>query len=309
MKTFIRNIILMGVIVLLLLAAIEISLLYIPNTYSYKRDYVEAHINDIKCLLLGNSHIEEALDPKLMGDGVFNLAISGRPHIYDIELAKMYVPQMKNLKVLIIPFDYSMFYFGREKNNPDEIMKQPQFGNTYKCMYYKYMGIRVDEFWYWPESLNSKLDYLGRFTQSKQESIECDSLGYISLPLSNRTSDWENRFLPKIVDSSVAKNQEKYTLLYEQYKTLAELAKKQGCRLVLLRTPTYKTYISYLNPSVTKEMTDFVSALQKEFPFAEYNDYGQDERFVGDDFHDASHLTDVGAAKFSVIVKEEILEK
>ena len=46
---------------------IEVLLLYIPNEYSYKRDYMEQHINDIECLLLGNSHIVEALDPSCMG--------------------------------------------------------------------------------------------------------------------------------------------------------------------------------------------------------------------------------------------------
>lgn len=309
MKKFIQNILGLGIVILLIIALIEISLLYIPNTYSYKRNYIESHINDIQCLLLGNSHIEEALNPKLMGEGVFNLAISGRPHIYDIELAKRYVPQMNNLNVVIIPIDYSMFYFGREKDNPNEIMAQPKFGDTYKCMYTKYMGIHVDGFWYWPELLNSKLDYLSRFTQSKKESIECDSLGYIALPLSNRTSDWQYRFLPKIVDINMSKDQAKYNELYNQYKVLAEVTRNNGVRLVLLHTPTYITYQKYVKPSVEEELNDFVALLQKEFPFVEYYDYSLDNRFVDEDFHDASHLTDVGATKFSKIVKEEVLDK
>ena len=163
MKRFIHNITILGIILLLINIAIEFLLFLRPNEYSYKRAYVEEHINDIRCLLLGNSHIAYALKPNLLGNDVFNMATLGRNIVYDIDLAKRYVPQMKRLEFLIIPLEYNQFYFDRQKDNPNEMKKPLGREGTYKCMYYKYMGIRVDGFWYWSEILNSKLDYMKRF--------------------------------------------------------------------------------------------------------------------------------------------------
>ena len=291
--------------------AIEFLLFLRPNMYSYKRAYIEEHINDISCLLLGNSHIDQALAPNILGDSVFNMAIAGRGLVYDVELAKRYVPQMSQLKVLVMPLDYSRFYFGREKENPNEMREPLVYQDTYKCMNYKYMGIRVDGFWYWSEMLNSKLNYMKRFMKNDEKARRCDSLGYIKNEnsLLKRKKKWENWGLPKIVDTTIVANQEEQELLYTHYCTLAELAKNQGARLILLFTPNYKTYNEATNPAVLQEMVSFVDSLKQKYPNVEYYDYSKDKRFVDEDFFDASHLTDIGATKFSYIVRQEILDK
>lgn len=309
MKKFIHNITVFGIILLLINIAIELLLFLRPNTYSYKRMYVEEHINDIRCLLLGNSHIEEALNPSILGNGVFNMAISGRYLVYDMELAKKYIPLMSQINTVIMPLDYTEFYFGREKDNPEEKKDPDNLESTYKCMYYKYMGLRVDELWYWSEILNSKDNFMMRFLKSDEESRECDSLGYIRLKLSNRKKNWQKRVLPKIIDTTLPIDKDKQERLYTQYCTLAELADKRGARLILLFTPMYNTYNNSTSPIVIEEMNAFVSHLKQKYRNVEYYDYSKDERFVNDDFKDASHLTENGAVKFSKIVKEEILDK
>ena len=308
MKKFLINIISFAIIIIIIMFVIEVLLLYIPNEYSYKRDYMEQHINDIECLLLGNSHIVEALDPSCMGEDIFNLAISVRELIYDVELAKKYVPWMNNLKVLILPLDYFNFYFGREIDNPEDKMRPLGLEDTYKCMYYKYMGVRMGGFWCWSEFLNSKLDYLRRFTRSKEENIECDSLGYIPLKLSNRSPNWRFTHLPHPIDISKNIDKQQYEKLYLQYVTIAKLSKKSKIRIVLLGTPMYKTSQKYMSKVVDADIENFVHRLQKDFPNIEYYNYSYDPRFEDDDFHDASHLTEVGAIKFSKIIKKEVLE-
>lgn len=307
MKKFIHNITIIGIILLLINIAIEFLLFLRPNQYSYKRMYVEEHINDIRCLLLGNSHIANALKPNILGNGVFNMAISGRNIVYDIELAKRYVPQMTQLEILIMPFDYHDFYFDRAKDNPNKIKILLGLRGSYKCMYYKYMGIRVDGLWYWSEILNSKLDYMKRFLKKDVDARECDSLGYVKKSLSKRNANWKDRHLPNIVDTTIDANREKQKLLFSRYCTLAELAMNQGAKLVLIFTPLYKTYNNSTNPVVIREMESFVANLKQKNPNVEYYDYSTDERFIDEDFYDASHLTDIGANKFSKIVKEEVL--
>ena len=53
-------------------------------------------------------------------------------------------------------------------------------------------------------------------------------------------------------------------------------------------------------------MRDFVKRIQKDFPTVEYYSFKRDERFLPEDFHDASHLSELGAPKFSKIFKEII---
>ena len=209
MKKFIHNITIIGIILLLINIAIEFLLFLRPNEYSYKRAYVEEHINDIRCLLLGNSHIAYALKPNLLGNDVFNMATLGRYIVYDIDLAKRYVPQMKRLEFLIIPLEYNQFYFDRQKDNPGEKGKLSGLGESRKCMCYKYMGIRVDGFGYWSEILNSKLDYMSRFLKNDKDAVECDSLGYRETNLLNRKYNWKNWHLPMIVDTTIDANREK----------------------------------------------------------------------------------------------------
>lgn len=86
---------------------------------------------------------------------------------------------MKNLKIVIMPLDYFDFHFGREIKEKVNVGKD-KYLSTYKCMYYKYMGIHLDGWWYWSELINSRLNYMSRFFMNAKETRECDSLGFVS---------------------------------------------------------------------------------------------------------------------------------
>ena len=305
MKKFLINTSVVCFLVLLMFATVELLLLTQTNIYSYKRQYVENHINTLKILFLGNSHIEEAVKPELVGEDCFNLAISGRAVVYDVELAKRYIPQMTNLQTVFMPLDYPKFNFKRgTKNKHEKRVREMDWGRLYKCMYYKYMDIRIDPFYYWSEILNSGINYMTRFWSSEEKNRECDSLGYIPLDIKKRNSNWQYRNMPPIIDTSLPIDTEDFNTLRNQYRTLAELTHNAGARLVLLGTPLYKTYLDDLNPEVLNELENFVKDLQKDFPNVEYYDFTADPNFLDEDFNDASHLTDSGARKFSEKLRE-----
>lgn len=269
--------------------------------------YVETHLKDIKILLLGNSHIEQGLDPKMIGDSTFNMAIQGRGKIYDMELAKRYLPQMGNLKVVIMPLDYFDFSFGREKMIHLETRKRDEDNvSTYKCMYYKYMGIHVDQWWYWSELINSRLNFMTRFFKTAEEARECDSLGYVSLEIGKRRSGWKYERLPDIIDTSQKTDKMMYAQLFQYYETIARIAHHQDVRLILISTPTYKTYQKMMNDSIRSEMYSFYKRLKNEFSIVEYYDFSHNNSFSEEDFYDASHLNDSGAKKLSIMISEII---
>ena len=308
MRKFLTNIAIFSILVFLLFTTIEVALLFIPNTYSYKRDYLENHINDIRVLLMGSSYIEEGVCPKLIGDGCFNIAISGRNIVYDAEIVKKYLPQMNHLQVVIIPLDYSKFEFGRGHKNPlDTRIDLDLMTDTYRCMHYKYMNLHVDDFWYWSEILNSQLNYISRFWQSREENVECDSLGFVALPLSNRQDGWEYRAVPPIIDTSMKINDYSFGLYWPYIEAIADCTNKNGIKLMLVEIPKYKTFQSFINDDVIHEKNELINKLKERFKNVVYYDYTYCKDFDEDDFYDACHLSDVGAKKFSNILRDKIV--
>ena len=307
MKKFLIHVITFSLLVVVVFSVIEISLLYIPNTYSYKRDYLEKHLHDIRILCLGNSYIEEGIRPEMIGNGCFNMAISGRDIVFDAEIAKTYFQDMNHLEVVIMPLDYSKFEFGRGHKNPlDTRVDVDRMTVTYRCMHYKYMNLHVDDFWLWSEILNSQLNYMSRFWQSSRENIECDSLGYVALPLQSRSKGWEYRAVPPIIDTSKKEDEKLFNLYWSNFEILAACAQIRGAKLVLVNTPKYHTYQKDINNSVVQEMDSLILQLQKKYNNVLYWDYTFCQSFGKDDFYDACHLTDVGAVKFSKILRHKI---
>ena len=307
MKPFLITLSKFGALLLIMLIAIEVGLLYRPNVYSYKRQYVEDHQKDIKVLLLGSSHVEEGVNPALLGEGAFNMAISARLNEYDAALAEKYVPGMDSLKAVIMHMDYSTFLFGRLKHNEQEVNTGAfSLMGTCHCMHTKYMGIHLKPFWYWSEILNSKLNYMSRFWNKADKILECDSLGYCGLDVNERLTDWEYRNLADDFDPSVPIDRETYDKLWNVYETIARVTQQQGARLILVHTPVYKTYQDAIHPEALRDIEDFVQKLQQKYPNVEYHNFLFAEGFTPDDFNDSSHLTSTGADKFSRMLYDVI---
>ena len=56
MKRFLRDIGLFAIVALIFFGALEWGAESIPNSYTYKRDYMEQHGAEIRTLILGSSH-------------------------------------------------------------------------------------------------------------------------------------------------------------------------------------------------------------------------------------------------------------
>ena len=121
MNSFLKKTIIFGFIILLFCIGLELLLLTKPNIYSYKRKYVENHLNDISFLIMGNSHTADGLIPELIADSSFNFAIEALDWKCNLELAERYIPSMKNLKIVLMPFSYTEFIFGRTIDDSEEM--------------------------------------------------------------------------------------------------------------------------------------------------------------------------------------------
>lgn len=317
MKSFIIKIGVYAMLVVLGLLCFELSLYTQENEYSYKKHYIESHLDDIKVLTLGSSLFEISVDPSMIGEGVFNGNLSGIGSLYansaTYQMACEYVPKMKNLKTLIVTFPINEVYRG---SGDWEFIQRPA-SRTCQCMRVKYLHALTDvrDIVYWSELINSKMDYVGRFKKTDYATRICDSLGFRSnnRDLKDRKKGWDSAYIMKPDEwkehlLNYKKTSDDTRFVVEAYNDVAELCKKRGVNLIAIATPYYKTRTDQITE---KEIADYhfaVAEIKKKHPEVQFYDFTYDKRFTSDDFQDPLHLNNNGARKFSLIIKNEILK-
>ena len=105
MKRFLRDIGLFSVVALLFFGALEWGAESIPNSYTYKRDYIEHHGAQIQTLILGSSNAYDGLNPSVLSNA-FNLANSSQTLEDDFRLLAKYIDTMDSLQTVIVGLGY-----------------------------------------------------------------------------------------------------------------------------------------------------------------------------------------------------------
>lgn len=105
MKRFLRDIGLFSVVALLFFGALEWIAESIPNSYTYKRDYVEQNGATVQTLILGSSNAYDGLNPSLLPHA-FNLANSSQTLEDDYRLLERYIDGMDSLRTVIVGLGY-----------------------------------------------------------------------------------------------------------------------------------------------------------------------------------------------------------
>ena len=72
--------------------------------------------------------------------------------------------------------------------------------------------------------------------------------------------------------------------------------------------PVFNTYYKHIDTKNYNMMINTISSLMVKYS-AGYYCYFYDNRFDINDFNDNDHLNEKGAIKFSLIIKEEIIDK
>ena len=312
MKSFLKKILIFSVIVTVIFIAYEVALLWVPNEYSYKKGYIEKHKNELRVLVIGNSHLADCIDCSLLGKGAFNAAQPGRSSYYDLQLLKEFIGQLPNLECVVLPYSYDYQYWGHKY----EAKHDAKF-NTYRCMYLKYMGYPYSdgEWWHWSEILNSNYNHTGRlfnaFNKKLSELTMCDSLGIeIDASYDTRGDDWMTKQLPDI--EALSDSTEQYLNYQDNVKIYTEIVtimRSHYKRLILIAMPIYTTARERVDQQRIDKMNDFVAMLKGINPDIEFYNFIDDPRFVERDFYNSIHLNNTyGARKFTPMLRE-IIEK
>lgn len=310
MRHFLKKILVYSSIVMIIFIAYELALLLVPNEYSYKKNYIKTHRQSLKILVLGNSHLADCIDPKLLGKNAFNAAQPGRSVYYDLQLMREFIHQMPNLECVVMPFSYDYYYWGHLYEKKHE----PKF-LTYRCMYLKYMNYTYSdgEWWHWSEILNSNYNHTGRLLDAPSKPLSdltmCDSLGMeIDASYKLRAHDWDTLQLPSVtplLDSTELKLNYKDNI--KIYSEIATIMRNNHKRLILISMPIYKTARKRVSQRQIDEMYSFVKFLQSINPSIEFYNFIDDPRFIERDYYNSIHLNnEFGSRKITPIVRQII---
>ena len=101
--------------VLLFAIVLEVLLRQIPNDYIFKKEYLDAHSNEIEVLILGSSHSYFGIDPIYFDLETFNGSHIAQFLQYDLKIVKNYENRFTNLKYIVLPISaFTMFATGTE---------------------------------------------------------------------------------------------------------------------------------------------------------------------------------------------------
>ncbi|MCQ2312649.1 MAG: hypothetical protein MJZ84_04280 [Paludibacteraceae bacterium] len=297
MKKFLQDIAFGLCLIIIVWGAYE--LIYSRTTkssYSYKYQYVQTHRNDIKVLLMGNSHMENGVNPYLMGDSIFNFASSGRWIYYDDLLIQEFVPQMQNLKMIILALGYAIPLTNYHNHEIKDMA--PQYIYFYANQMHKFYDVFPDNIIH-SSALLSGVDILSPYVP------QCDSLGYD--PSLGQSDDWKNIHNVKKTMISDDKKFSQDTLeCKEHILNIAKICYQHNVQLIVITTPCSNYYLENVTEEGLKMTRDIIQRVQKCYPI-EYRSYLSDSDFRADSLYfNSSHLNSIGTDLFSLKLARDI---
>lgn len=303
MKRFIIRTVLLIIVPLLLgIVLCEYYLRKIPNDYSYKNEWLSNNAGSIRVLNLGSSHAFFGIEPSLFSCKSFNAAHVSQSIKYDHFIFSKFVNEMDSLEVLVLPVSYGSFFgFGPENGIEDWRVKY--YSIYYGCKYHRfepkynlevYNGLQFDKVW------NSIL--------CKADHRTCNELGFgATYKLENRSEDWKESGATAAKRHTMAKIDS--SIMEKNIRLVGEMVDKcveKKAQVIILTTPTFHTYRENLNREQLKLMEDCCNSFVEQYDNVCYLNLLADDRFLPDDFFDADHLNEFGAAKLTKILQQTI---
>lgn len=295
MRRFLKHIALFSSIVLLLLGVGEVYVERLPNPARDKHAWMTAHHDDVRTLVLGDSHAFYGLRPDLLGEGAFSLALPSQTLRYDDYLLRHYLmPQLRDV-VLTVSYFTLWEDFELLGGHEQEIAR-----------YHIYMDADLHPWPLYRLECVQRQAFVERLKSLYQPSrLSWDALGWgDNYSLDRRADDWDNGEARAAAntysDSTVVAFNEGVLA------SMMDFCRERGVRLTLVTTPTGPLFRQHQSEQQVATNRRVLSRLLQQHPEVRHYDLEADPRFTSDDFYDADHLSDVGAAKLTKILHETL---
>lgn len=302
MKRFIRNILFFVLPIAITLCALEFGVRRIPNNYSYKANWLNNNINQIKILTLGASNGYYGIQPRLFNVPAFNAAHVSQTPKYDNFIFNKYIEMADSLKLIIYPLSYCSLSFDLE--NGIEWWRTKNYTIYYNCPYHKW-NLKYSTEIFSNSSVFVLCKRLKNRVIKNYSDVHCDSLGWgTDYRVSNKDGEWLRNGVKRAEYQTCDLDAcGKFVMENKRYiEDIIVQCYKRNINVMLLITPTYRSYYDNLNIKQLDLLTDFCDSMSIKYNNTTFVDLLKDCRFVEDDFYDADHLNEVGALKLTSII-------
>lgn len=305
MKIFLKRLFLFFLPILLFVVIAEYAIRQLPNSYKYKHHWMQENAFQVDCLILGSSHTYYGVKPDLLSEHGFSLANVSQTIPVDRDLLFQYSMCYDSLRSVIVPVSYFSLF--------QPPMESPEFGEPFRFNYYTiYMDFPSK--WYELQRHFEIFSYDAFVKKLKKEikgiilgteiKKEFDEYGWFRAI--HEDANWSEDVARAAVERHRMKDGKYLNYNLSALCDIILFCKKNGIYISLITTPTHPLYsrnVDALQMSIMQSVIDSVSS-KYNIP---YHNYFNDNRFEDADFYDPDHLSDVGAEKFSLILKKDIM--
>lgn len=287
---------------MLLLIAAELYVLYYPNTFNRKANYLDAEGAKVQTAVFGSSHNQNAINPEYLSMPAINLANAGQDLQLDSALFFHSLSKLPSLHTVILEMDYHSL---EEKNDPD-YFRIP--------WYNRFFGFEL-----YPTSMFSKLSVYASspafFNQlfvdhinPKKITYKLNKYGFIvnDFPGVMEDLDYDSAALmrtaaKRLRGKHTKESLENYHFNIAKLNAIINFCKTRGIWVMLISTPMYETYIKNEVPAKKARRRAYIDSV-KTTPGLSYVDFENSNRFDVHDFKNDDHLNSNGAKKFTRMI-------
>lgn len=297
MKRFLRDIALFVLPLLIIAVVMEFVAESIPNSYTYKREYMEQQGAEIRTLILGSSNAYDGLNPSVLPQA-FNLANSSQTLEDDYRLLAKYIDSMDSLQTVIVGLGYHSLGATTEDNR-----------RTYYTIY-------MDLYPRWPISKYSfevcnpemLVKKIIKYAVSR-DVTRCDSLGQRvghTKEAAQSGAEWWNKDVDALVNNDRLDIGNRTLEIEEntQYlKEIVDLCNAHNVRPVIVQMPVMEEYKRMLPEEQVALMDDVLHSLDSCAIYIDASDW----EIPDDGWYNATHLTKEASEEFTrqLIVNSE----
>ena len=277
------------VVALLFFGALEWIAESIPNSYTYKRDYIEQHGSQIETLILGSSNAYDGLNPTVLPNA-FNLSNSSQTLEDDYRLLAKYIDSMDSLLTVIVGLGYHSLGATTEDNR-----------RTYYTIY-------MDLYPRWPLSKYSfevcnpemLVKKIIKYAVSR-DVTRCDSLGQRvghTREAVETGAEWWNKDMLSLVENDRFKILDFRFQIEENIRYLhaiVDLCNSHGVQPVIVQMPVMEEYKHHLPEEQVALMEEVLQSLDSSAICVDASEW----EIPKDGWYNATHLTKEASEEFA----------
>ena len=282
---------------------LEYRLSSLENSYSFKIKNFNKVKDSCKVLVLGNSEMLKGVNPDFLPQPAFNMAHVSQNFIVDEQIMQKYLPQLPQLKIVILGLSY--LSFGDDLESGEEAWRV--------AFYKKYYHLNLKS------GLDLK-DYSYTLRYTPYESLKmCMKNFKADLINGMQTNGWmkTDSFDAKdLTDESAKQKAEMHTRNLKEknvemnvraLRNILMMLKEKHIKVLIIAPPVMRNYYQNLNTYWLAKNDSILNSITGEFNpvvinFAEANDSLYTTFQNG--FNDENHLNKNGADRLGILLRE-----